>query len=78
MKIIQSKTMNTTTDRLREIVDRYRQQSDDRLADALREANASGRDEILNSDKAELEVLDAQTTALREALEEIVDANVDE
>lgn len=67
-----------TTERLREIVDRYQQQSDDLLVTALREANATGREEILNSDKVELELLEAQTHALRTALEEIVDANADE
>ena len=73
--LIQSKTMNTTTDKLREIVDRYRQQCDDRLTAAVEEANEEGRDDILNADKAELEVLDAQTEALRLALKEIEDAN---
>ena len=70
--------MNTTTDKLREIVDRYRQASDDRLTDALKDADAVGSDEILNADKAELEILDAQTHALRIALREIEDANAEE
>jgi len=67
-----------TTERLREIVDRYRQASDDRLVEALKDADAVGSDDILNADKAELEILDAQTLALRTALSEIVDANADE
>jgi len=70
--------MNMTTERLREIVDRYRQASDDRLVEALKDADAVGSDDILNADKAELEILDAQTLALRTALSEIVDANADE
>ena len=78
MKLIQSKNMNMTTERLREIVDRYRQASDDRLVEALKDADAVGSDDILNADKAELEILDAQTLALRTALSEIVDANADE
>jgi hypothetical protein len=78
MKLIQSKTMNMTTERLREIVARYRQASDDRLVEALKDADAIGSDDILNADKAELEILDAQTLALRTALNEIVDANADE
>jgi len=73
--LIQSKTMNTTTDKLREIVDRFRQQSDDRLTEALKDADANGREDILNADKAELEILDAQTHALRIALKEIEDAD---
>ena len=67
-----------TTERLREIVDRYRQASDDRLVEALKDADAVGSDDILNADKAELEILDAQTLALRTALSEIVDANADD
>ncbi len=67
-----------TTERLREIVDRYRQASDDRLVEALKDADAVGSDDILNADKAELEILDAQTLALRTALNEIVDANAEE
>ncbi len=78
MKLIQSKNMNMTTERLREIVDRYRQASDDRLVEALKDADAVGSDDILNADKAELEILDAQTLALRTALNEIVDANAEE
>jgi len=69
--LVQSKTMNTTTDKLREIVDRYRQASDDRLTKALEDADADGREDLLYADKAELEVLDAQTQALRIALKEI-------
>ena len=69
--------MNTTTDKLREVVDRYRQASDDRLVEALKDADALGSDEILNADKAELEILDAQTQALRIALKEIDDADAD-
>ena len=75
--LVQSKTMNTTTDKLREIVDRYRQQSDDRLTEALKDADAIGQDDILNADKAELEILDAQTHALRIALREIEDADAE-
>ncbi len=78
MKLIQSKNRNMTTERLREIVDRYRQASDDRLVEALKDADAVGSDDILNADKAELEILDAQTLALRTALNEIVDANAEE
>jgi len=73
--IIQSKTMNTATDKLREIVDRYRQLSDTRLVEALKDADEVGSDEILNADKAELEILDAKTQALREALEELQSVN---
>ena len=69
--IIQSKTMNTATNKLLEVVDRYRQASDDRLVEALRDADAVGSDDILNSDKTDLEILDAQTYALREALSEL-------
>ena len=76
--LIQSKTMNTATDKLREVVDRYRQASDDRLVEALRDADAVGSDEILNADKAELEILDAQTQALRIALKEVEDADGNE
>lgn len=69
--IIQSKTMNTATNKLRDIIDRYSQESDERLKQALREANAEGRDDILNSDKTDLEILDVKTQALQEALDEI-------
>jgi hypothetical protein len=69
--IIQSKTMNPVTNKLREIIDKYERESDECLADALREANSDGRDEILNSDKTDLEILDAKTQALQEALEEL-------
>ena len=75
--LIQSKTMNTTTDKLREIVDRYRQATDDCLTDALKLADAEGRIELLYSDKSDLEILDAQTQALSVALQEIVDSNDD-
>tara|TARA_A100001037_G_scaffold244817_1_gene225965 strand:+ start:110793 stop:111008 length:216 start_codon:yes stop_codon:yes gene_type:complete len=67
--------MNTATDKLREIVDRYRQLSDTRLVEALKDADEVGSDEILNADKAELEILDAKTQALREALEELQSVN---
>ena len=73
--LIQSKTMNAVTDKLREIVGRYRQQCDDRLEEALRDADADGREDLLYADKAELEILDPQTQALRIALKEIEDAN---
>ena len=69
--IIQSKTMNTATSKLREIIDKYERESDERLADALREANSDGRSDILNSDKTDLEILDAKTQALEDALEEL-------
>ena len=69
--IIQSKTMNTATNKLRDIIDRYSQESDERLKQALREANAEGRDDILNSDKTDLEILDVKTQALQDALDEI-------
>ena len=69
--IIQSKTMNIATNKLRDIIDRYSQESDERLKQALREANAEGRDDILNSDKTDLEILDVKTQALQEALGEI-------
>ena len=55
-------------------IDRYRQASDDRLVEALKDADAVGSDEILYADKAELEILDAQTHALRIALKEVEDA----
>ena len=73
--LVQSKTMNTTTDKLREIVDRYRQASDDRLTEALKDADAAGREDLMYSDMAELEILDAQTQALRIALREVEDAD---
>ena len=76
--LVQSKTMNTATDKLREVVDRYRQQCDDRLTEALRDADADGREDLLYADKAELEILDAQTQALRIALKEIEDADGNE
>ena len=76
--LVQSKTMNTATDKLREIVDRYRQASDDRLTEALKEADAAGREDLMYSDLAELEVLDAQTEALRIALKEVQDADGNE
>lgn len=69
--IIQSKTMNTATNKLREIIDKYEKESDERLKEALRDACADGRDEILNSDKTDLEILDAKTQALEDALEEL-------
>jgi ribosomal protein L32E len=73
--LIQSKIMNTTIDKLREVVDRYRQQCDDRLTEALKDADDNGREELLYSDAAELEILDAQTQALRIALREVEDAD---
>ena len=73
--LVQSKTMNTATDKLREVVDRYRQASDDRLTEALKEADAAGREDLMYSDMAELEILDAQTQALRIALREVEDAD---
>lgn len=73
--LIQSKTMNTAIDKLREVVDRYRQQCDDRLVEALKDADDAGREELLYSDAAELEILDAQTQALRIALKEVQDAD---
>lgn len=76
--LIQSKTMNTTTDKLREIVGRYRQQCDDRLSEALKDADADGREDLLYADMAELEILDAQTQALRIALREVEDADGNE
>ena len=76
--LVQSKTMNTATDKLREIVDRYRQASDDHLTKALKDSDATGREDLMYSDMAELEVLDAQTEALRIALREIEDAAADE
>ena len=69
--IIQSKTMNVATNKLRDIIDRFSQESDERLKQALREANAEGRDDILNSDKTDLEILNVKTQALQEALDEI-------
>ena len=69
--IIQSKTMNTATNKLREIIDKYEKESDERLKEALRDACKEGRDEILNSDKTDLEILDAKTQALEDALEEL-------
>ena len=75
--LVQSKTMNTTTDKLREIVDRYRQASDDHLTKALKKADADGREDLMYSDMAELEILDAQTQALRVALREVEDAAAD-
>ena len=76
--LVQSKTMNTATDKLREIVDRYRQASDDRLTEALKDADADGREDLMYSDMAELEILDAQTEALRIALKEVGDADGEE
>jgi hypothetical protein len=75
--LVQSKIMsnNTATDKLREVVDRFRQQCDDRLTEALRDADAAGREDLLYSDAAELEILDAQTQALRIALKEVQDAD---
>ena len=75
--LIQSKNMsnNTTIDKLREVVDRYRQQCDDRLTEALKDADDAGREDLLYSDAAELEILDAQTQALRIALKEVQDAD---
>ena len=73
--LIQSKIMNTATDKLREVVDRYRQASDDRLSAAIKDADDNGREELLYSDAAELEILDAQTQALRIALREVEDAD---
>ena len=73
--LIQSKTMNTATDKLREVLHRYRQQCDDRLTEALKDADAAGCDELLYADRAELEILDAQTQALRIALREVEDAD---
>ena len=70
--------MNTATNKLREIIDKYEKESDERLTEALKDADAVGSDEILNADKAELEILDAQTHALRIALREIEDANAEE
>jgi len=75
--IIQSKTMNTATSKLREIIDKYERESDERLADALREANSDGRSDILNSDKTDLEILDAKTQALQEALEQLQELATD-
>ncbi len=69
--IIQSKTMNIATNKLRDIIDRFSQESDERLKQALREANEEGRDDILNSDKTDLEILNVKTQALQEALDEI-------
>ena len=73
--LIQSKIMNTATDKLREVVDRYRQASDDRLTEAIKDADAAGREDLLYSDAVELEILDAQTQALRIALREVEDAD---
>lgn len=75
--LIQSKNMsnNTAIDKLREVLNRYRQQCDDRLTEALRDADADGREDLLYSDTAELELLDAQTEALRIALKEVQDAD---
>ena len=73
--LIQSKIMNTATDKLREVVDRYRQASDDRLTEAIKDADVAGREDLLYSDAAELEILDAQTQALRIALREVEDAD---
>ena len=73
--LIQSKIMNTATDKLREVVDRYRQASDDRLSAAIKDADDNGREELLYSDAVELEILDAQTQALRIALREVEDAD---
>ena len=73
--LIQSKIMNTATDKLREVVDRYRQASDDRLTEAIKDADAAGREDLLYSDAVELEILDAPTQALRIALREVEDAD---
>ena len=75
--LVQSKIMsdNTATDKLREVVDRYRQASDDRLTEAIKDADAAGREDLLYSDAVELEILDAQTQALRIALREVEDAD---
>jgi hypothetical protein len=48
------------------------------LVEALKDADAVGSDEILYADKAELEILDAQTHALRIALKEVEDADGNE